>query len=69
AATTLDTAKTADAISAAFNAGQAAIKKTYHPGKAMADQKTAQKQALDNVTAKIIQAIQGDATLTTAQKQ
>ncbi|MDE3283609.1 DUF1542 domain-containing protein [Lacticaseibacillus casei] len=69
AATTLDAAKTADAISAAFNAGQAAIKKAHHPGKAMTDQKAAQKQALDNAAAKIIQAIQGDATLTTAQKQ
>ncbi|MDE3316520.1 LPXTG cell wall anchor domain-containing protein [Lacticaseibacillus zeae] len=69
ATTSLNAATTADTISAAFNGGQAAIKKTHQPGKAMDDQKAAQKQALDNAAAKVIQAIQGDATLTAAQKQ
>jgi LPXTG-motif cell wall-anchored protein len=69
ATTSLNAATTADTISAAFNGGQAAIKKTHQPGKAMDDQKAVQKQALDNAAAKVIQAIQGDATLTAAQKQ
>lgn len=65
----IDTAKTADAINTAFDNGKVDIGNVHQPGTPLADQKDSQKQALPNELAKVKQAIQGDATLTTTQKQ
>ena len=66
---TIDVAKNADGINEAFDTGKTNIDNAHQPGTSIDDQKTAQKKSLVDEAAKVKQDIQGDPTLTTAEKQ
>ncbi|MDE3316527.1 DUF1542 domain-containing protein [Lacticaseibacillus zeae] len=65
----VDTATNADAINTAADTAITAIGKIHQSGKTLDDQKDAKKTALDNEAAKVKKDIQGDPTLTTAEKK
>ncbi|RXT56747.1 matrix-binding protein [Lacticaseibacillus chiayiensis] len=65
----IDAATNADDINKAFDTGKINIDNAHQPGKAIADQKDAQKKHLAEEAAKVKQEIQDDPTLTTTEKQ
>ncbi|QVI31816.1 DUF1542 domain-containing protein [Lacticaseibacillus zeae] len=64
----IDAAKDADSINQAFSDGKTNIDNAYQPGRTLDEQKKDQKKALEEEGEKVKQAIQGDPTLTTAEK-
>ena len=67
--TAVDAANNADAINTAADTAITAIGKIHQPGKPLDDQKDAKKTELDNEATKVKKDIQGDPTLTTAEKK
>ncbi|AEJ30753.1 DUF1542 domain-containing protein [Leuconostoc sp. C2] len=65
----VDKSTTADDINKAYDQGKTAIDGTHVPGTNLDDQKTAQKQNLQAEHDKIVNDINNDPTLTTAEKQ
>ncbi|MDG3062079.1 MULTISPECIES: DUF1542 domain-containing protein [Lacticaseibacillus] len=65
----IDAATNVDDINQAFETGKINIDNAHQPGKSLDDQKAAQKKSLDEEAAKVKKDIQGDPTLTTAEKQ
>ncbi|QXG58542.1 DUF1542 domain-containing protein [Lacticaseibacillus casei] len=65
----IDAGTNADEINKAFTDAKNNVDQAHKPGKAVDDQKDAQKKLLDDEATKVKQAIQDDPTLTTAEKQ
>ncbi|MBS9336149.1 DUF1542 domain-containing protein [Fructobacillus sp. M1-21] len=65
----IDQATDADDITTAFNSGKTAIDNDYVPGKPLPDQKNLQKSNLEAEAQRIIDAINGDVSLTAAEKE
>ncbi|WLV77730.1 DUF1542 domain-containing protein [Lacticaseibacillus parahuelsenbergensis] len=65
----IDKADTADAINTAADTGLANIQKAHQPGLSLDEQKTAQKKALQDKYNQVVNDINNDPTLTTAQKK
>ena len=65
----VDAATDADHVDSAFSNGKTAIDAAHQPGATLDAQRTAKKAALDTEAATVKQAIQDDATLTSAEKK
>ncbi|WP_220738881.1 DUF1542 domain-containing protein [Leuconostoc miyukkimchii] len=65
----IDKSTTADEVNSAYDQGKTAIDNAYQPGMNLDDQKSLQKQNLQAEHDKIVNDIDKDPTLTTAEKQ